>query len=45
MAEWREKRQHWGGERDKTTPIGMTQILLGRRIKKIRTVDSAATNG
>jgi hypothetical protein len=34
-----------GGEREDTTPVGLTQILLGQKIKKINAVDSAGTNG
>jgi hypothetical protein len=28
------------GKRDETTPVGQTRILLGQKMKKIRTVDS-----
>jgi hypothetical protein len=34
-----------GGEREETTPVGMTRILLCRKMKKTHAVDSAATNG
>jgi hypothetical protein len=33
------------GEREETMTVGLTQILLGQKIKKIHTVDSADTNG
>jgi hypothetical protein len=26
-------------------PVGVTQLLMGQKIKKIHVVDSAATNG
>jgi hypothetical protein len=38
-----EERQHQREEREETTPCGLTQILLGQKIKKIYTIDSAAT--
>jgi hypothetical protein len=40
-----EERQHWGGEREETTLVGLTQVLLDQKIKKIHAVDSVATNG
>jgi hypothetical protein len=40
-----EERQHLGGEREETTLVGLTRILLGRKMKKIYVVDSVATNG
>jgi hypothetical protein len=45
---WRrrlEERWHRGGEREGTTPIGLTRMLLDRKIKKIHMVDSFAING
>jgi hypothetical protein len=33
------------GEREETTSVGVTRILLGQKIKKIHVVDSATTNG
>jgi hypothetical protein len=30
---------------EETTPVGLTQILLGQKMKKIHAVDSAGTNG
>jgi hypothetical protein len=46
-AWWRgpEERQHQGGKREETMLVGVTQILLGQKIKKIHRVDSAGTNG
>jgi hypothetical protein len=32
-------------EREETTSVGLTRILLGRKMKKIYAVDSAGTNG
>jgi hypothetical protein len=42
MAWWcrLEERLHQEKERDETTLVGLTWILLGRKIKKIHTVDS-----
>jgi hypothetical protein len=40
-----EERWHWGGEREEMTSVGLTRFLLGRKMKKIHVVDSAATNG
>jgi hypothetical protein len=34
-----------GGEREETINIGLTRILLDRKIKKIHVVNSASTNG
>jgi hypothetical protein len=42
---WPEERRHRGGETEETTPVGMTQILLGQKMKKINVVNSATTNG
>jgi hypothetical protein len=45
---WRhrpEGRRHQRGEMGETTLVGLTQILLGQKIKKIYAVDSAVTNG
>jgi hypothetical protein len=49
MARWRDdvdpkERRHRGGEREETTSIGLTQILLSGKMIKIHTVDSAAIN-
>jgi hypothetical protein len=33
------------GTEEETMTVGLTQILLGQKIKKIHTVDSADTNG
>jgi hypothetical protein len=30
---------------EETMPVGLKQILLGQKIRKIHTIDSAATNG
>jgi hypothetical protein len=30
---------------EETTLVGLTQILLDRKIKKIHAIDSSATNG
>jgi hypothetical protein len=40
-----EERQHQGDEREETTLVGLTQILLGQKIKKTYMVDSASING
>jgi hypothetical protein len=40
-----EERRHRGEERDETTPIKLTWILLDQKIKKIHTINSAPTNG
>jgi hypothetical protein len=40
-----EERRHRGREREETTPVGLTRILLGKKIRKIYAVDSVATNG
>jgi hypothetical protein len=34
-----------GGVREEATPVGLKQILVGQKIKKIHTVDLAALNG
>jgi hypothetical protein len=45
------RRRKWGerryreGEREETMSVGLTRILLGQKINKIRTVDSVDTNG
>jgi hypothetical protein len=47
MVAWRcgsVESQHQGGEREETTPVGLTRILLSQKIKKIHTVDLAASN-
>jgi hypothetical protein len=44
---WRgdvSQRRGSTGEGKETTPVGLTRILLDRKIKKIHMVDSAATN-
>jgi hypothetical protein len=33
-----------GGEMEETMPVGLTRILLDKKIKKIHTVDSTVTN-
>jgi hypothetical protein len=33
-----------GGEMKETMPVGLIQILLDRKMKKIHAVDSAGTN-
>jgi hypothetical protein len=33
------------GKREKMTPVGLTRILLGQKIKKIHTIDLVGTNG
>jgi hypothetical protein len=38
-------RRHQGGEREEATTVGLTQILLNKKIKKIHVVDLAVTNG
>jgi hypothetical protein len=40
-----EERWHWREKREETMLVGLTQILLSRKIKKIHTVDSVAING
>jgi hypothetical protein len=48
VAAWRrrpEERQHWGGEREQTTPDGLTRILLGQEMKKIHVFDLDDSNG
>jgi hypothetical protein len=42
---WSEERQHQRGERELTTSVGLTQILVGRKMKKIHAVDLVVTNG
>jgi hypothetical protein len=47
-VEWRcqpEERHHWGGEMEEMMLVGLTRILLGQKMKKIHTVDSASTDG
>jgi hypothetical protein len=39
-----EERRHRGGEREETTPVGLTRILLERKMKKIHAVDSTIRN-
>jgi hypothetical protein len=39
-----KERWHQGVEREETTPVGMTRIILGQKMKKTHAVDSAATN-
>jgi hypothetical protein len=39
-----KERQHRGGKREETMPVGLARILLGQKMKKIHAVDSAATN-
>jgi hypothetical protein len=34
-----------GKGKEETTPVGLTRILLGQKMKKIHAVDSVATNG
>jgi hypothetical protein len=34
-----------GREREETMPVELTRILLGRKMKKLHAIDSAATNG
>jgi hypothetical protein len=44
---WRrrlEERQHQRGEREETSLVALTRILLGWKMKKIHSVDSVATN-
>jgi hypothetical protein len=44
---WRhrsEARRNQRGKREETTPVRLTWILLGRKMKKINVVDSADTN-
>jgi hypothetical protein len=44
---WRRRPEEWRhqrGEREEMTPVKLTQILLGQKIKKIHMVDSVATN-
>jgi hypothetical protein len=38
-------RSHRGGEREETTTVGLTRILLGQKMKKIHAVNSVASNG
>jgi hypothetical protein len=48
MMAWQhrsEERRHPGGERNEMTPVGLMWILLGRKMKKIQTIDSIVTNG
>jgi hypothetical protein len=48
VAAWQhrlEERWHQGGEMEETMLVGLTQILLGRKMKKIHAVDSDATIG
>jgi hypothetical protein len=33
------------GKREETTPVGLTRILLVRKIKKIHAIDLVAING
>jgi hypothetical protein len=42
---WSEERRHRGEKREEMMAVGLTQILLGQKIKKIHVIDSAATNG
>jgi hypothetical protein len=42
---WLEERWYWGGEGEETISVRLMSILLGRKIKKIYTIDSADTNG
>jgi hypothetical protein len=42
---WLEEMRHWGGEAEETISVRLMPILLGQKIKKIYTVDSADTNG
>jgi hypothetical protein len=39
-----EEMRHQREERDETTLVGLTQTLLGRKMKKIYVDDSIATN-
>jgi hypothetical protein len=41
---WPEEMRHRGGERVDTTPVWLTRILLGHKIKRINMVDSTVTN-
>jgi hypothetical protein len=45
-ARWRrlEERRHRGGKREETMWFELTQILLGKKIKKIHVIDSVAIN-
>jgi hypothetical protein len=40
-----EERRHRRGKREETTSVGLTQILLDWKMKKIYVVDSTGTNG
>jgi hypothetical protein len=45
---WRrrsEERRHREGEWEETSPDGLIQILLSKKLNKIHGVDSVATNG
>jgi hypothetical protein len=44
-ARWRDDVGRRRGEREKTTLLGLTRILLGKKIKKINAIDSTSTNG
>jgi hypothetical protein len=39
-----EEMRHQREERDETTLVGLTQTLLGQKMKKIHVDDSIATN-
>jgi hypothetical protein len=47
VVAWRHRlkeRRHCGGEMEETIVVGLTRILLGQKMKKTYTFDSAATN-
>jgi hypothetical protein len=39
-----DERCHRGGEREKMTLVGLTRILLDKKMKKIHAVNSPASN-
>jgi hypothetical protein len=42
---WPKEMQHQRREREETTPVGLMQILLDQKMKKIHAVDSVAIIG